>query len=485
VGGAPFRAGRDDLGASGDAPPLDAVLPIRDGSRSMRALIVGAGEVGWYLAGRLAREGHEVVVLDRDRELLQRRSRQGLDVRVERADAVNPRALREHLAGGVDLFVAVTAEDASNLLACLLAREQHPADQPPPRTMARVRDGAYYEKGADTAEGTLGIDLLVSPELAAVGDLASTLRVRGAVRVESFADGRLSLAECLVTEGSPAAHRALPTRPHATRSKVGAVLRDGRVHLATKDTTPLPGDHLVLCAPRDQLKEACREIDPTARPIHRVAIFGAGQIGVALAHRMAEAGREVIVLEPDETRARDAAEVLEQRSIEVVWEEGASEDAMREAGVDTCDAFVSCANDDRTTLLACTHADRLDIGLVLAVLSREEFTPLAEALGVDGTVAPRLAAAERILQTSRGGLARKSTLLADGLEAIEYTIAEDGPLVGRVPAGSLPRDTLLTAVVRDGEVLLPKAVERYVAGDEVLVLATGDGATKLGAVLGS
>ena len=451
----------------------------------MRALIVGAGEVGWYLAGRLAREEHEVVVLDRDPDLLQRRSRAGLDVRVEKADATSPRGLREHLAGGVDLFVSVTASDASNLLACLLAREHHPADQPPPRTMARVRDAGYYAPNAETAEGTLGIDLLVSPELAAVGDLFSTLRVRGAVRVESFADGKLSLAECLVTEGSPAAHRSLPTRPHATRSKVAAVLRDGRVHLATKDTTPLPGDHLVLCAPRDQLKAACREIDPTAGPINRVAIFGAGQIGVPLAARLAAAGREVIVLEPDEHRARDAAETLSHRSIEVVWEEGASEASMREAGVDTCDAFVSCASDDRTTLLACTHADRLELGLVLAVLSREEFAPLAEALGVDGTVAPRLAAAERILQTSRGGGARKSTLLADGLEAIEYTITAENPLAGRPIVGAFPRETLLTAIVRDGEVKLPREVERLQVGDEALVLAVGHGATRLGTALGA
>lgn len=450
---------------------------------AMRALIVGAGEVGWYLAGRLAREQHEVVVLDRDRELLVRRSRSGLDVRVERADAISPRALAEHRAGEADLFVAVTASDATNLLACLLAKEQRPED--PPQTMARVRDADYYARGEDTATGTLGIDLLVSPELAAVGDLESALRVRGAVRVETFAEDRLALAECIVTEGSPAARRSITTRPHATDSRIVALLRDGRVHLASKDTTPLPGDHLVVACPREQLKEACREIDPGAQQVHRVAIFGAGQIGVALAARLAAAGREIVVLEPDETVAREAAETLADRTIEVIWEEGASEDALREAGVDACDAFVSCAGDDRTTLLACTHADRLDIGLVLAVLSREEFAPLAEALGVDGTVAPRLAAAERLLRTSRGTGARKSTLLADGLEALEYRISAGSPLCQRPVVGAMPRETLLAAVVRDGEVRFPQQLDRFTGGDVLLVLATGNGAAKLGAVLGS
>lgn len=377
---------------------------------AMRALIVGAGEVGWYLAGRLAREQHEVVVLDRDRELLVRRSRSGLDVRVERADAISPRALAEHRAGEADLFVAVTASDATNLLACLLAKEQRPED--PPQTMARVRDADYYARGEDTAAGTLGIDLLVSPELAAVGDLESALRVRGAVRVETFAEDRLALAECIVTEGSPAARRSITTRPHATDSRIVALLRDGRVHLASKDTTPLPGDHLVVACPREQLKEACREIDPGAQQVHRVAIFGAGQIGVAL-------------------------------------------------------------------------AARLDIGLVLAVLSREEFAPLAEALGVDGTVAPRLAAAERLLRTSRGTGARKSTLLADGLEALEYRISAGSPLCQRPVVGAMPRETLLAAVVRDGEVRFPQQLDRFTGGDVLLVLATGNGAAKLGAVLGS
>jgi trk system potassium uptake protein TrkA len=447
----------------------------------MRALIAGAGEVGWYLAGRLAHEGHEVEVIDLDRELLQHRSRAGLDIRVERADATSPKDLHEQRAGEADLFVAVTSNDATNLVACLHAKNLAP--EHPPRTMARVRDADYYPPGEDTAQGTLGIDVLVSPELAAVGDIESALRIRGAVRVERFADGALAIAECMVTDNSPAARRAIVTRPHATHSKIGALLRDGRVHLANKDTTPLPGDHVVLAVGRDELKEACREIDPVARSVHRVAIFGAGQIGVALAARLAHLGREVVVLEPDERRARDAAEVLEDRSIEVLWEEGASEAALREAGVDTCDAFVSCAHDDRATLLACTHADRLDIGLVLAVLSREEFAPLAEALGVDGIIAPRLAAAERILRTSRGTGARKSTLIVDGLEALEYRMAPGNPLCGRPIAASLPHDTALTAIVRDGAVRFPSEVDRYEEGDIALVLATGSGAQKLGAVL--
>lgn len=449
----------------------------------MRALIVGAGEVGWYLAGRLAREGHAVVVLDQDRDLLAQRARSGVDVRVERADAASPRSLAEHEAGDCDLFLAVTASDATNLLACLLAQSLKPED--PPRTMARVRDADYYADGEDTAVGTLGIDLLVSPELAAVGDLESALRIRGAVRVDTFAGGKMALAECMVPEGSPAARRAISTRPHQTDSSVVALLRDGRVHLATRDTTPLPGDHVVVACPKAQLKEALLEIDPTARQVNRVAIFGAGQIGVALAARLAARGREVVMMEPDEQRAREAAEQLVDRSIEVLWEEGASGAAMREAGVDTCDAFVSCAADDRTTLLACTHADRLDIGLVLAVLSREEFAPVAEALGVDGTVAPRLAAAERLLRTSRGTGARKSVLIVDGLEALEYRIAPGSPLVGRPVAASLPHDTKLAAIFRDGQVRFPDQVPRYAADDIALVLAAGNGAAKLSPVLGS
>lgn len=450
----------------------------------MRALIVGAGEVGWYLASRLAREGHEVVVLDQDRELLVQRSRSGVDVRCERADAASPRDLAEHDLPSVDLFVAVTGSDATNLLSCLLARELASPTHPT-RTMARVRDADYYAPGEDSAVGTLGIDLLVSPELAAVGDLEAALRVRGAVRVDGFAGGRLKLAECMVPEGSPAARRSISTRPRATHSRITALLRDGRVHLATKDTTPLPGDHVVVACPREQLNDAVREIDPEARQVNRVAIFGAGQIGVALAARLAAHGREVIVLEANEARAREAAEVLEDRAIEVLWEEGASESALREAGVDTCDAFVSCAGDDRATLLACTNADRLKIGLVLAVLSREEFAPLAEALGVDGIVAPRLAAAERLLRTSRGIGARKSTLIVDGLEAVEYRISETGPLCNRPIAASLPHDTSLAGVVRDDKVHFPGEVERYAPGDVVVVLATGNGAQKLEAVLGT
>lgn len=445
----------------------------------MRSIVVGAGEVGWHLAGYLAREGHEVVVVDQDRDLLERRAEAGADVRCEKGDATSPRDLKRLGAAKADVFVSVTANDATNLLGCLLAR-----DLGTRHTMARVRNPDYYAEGADRAEGTLGVDVLVSPELAAVGDLESALRVRGAVRVEAFADELLAIAECLVPDSSPAARRTVVTRPRATRSRICAIIRGGRSHLATRETTVLPGDHVILAAPREELKAACKEIDPLAQPVRRVAIFGAGRIGVPLAQRLATGRREVVLLERDEHAARQAAEQLDDPLVEVLWEEGASEQALREAGLDTADAFVSCAGDDRATLLACTHARRLGVGLVLAVISRPEFAPVAEALGVDGTIAPRLAAAEALLRTARGGNVQRSSVLTDGLEALQYRLGASSPLVGRPVAASLPDGTVLGAVVRDGEVYYAEALRTYREHDDVVVLATGSTTRKLAKVFG-
>jgi len=85
-------------------------------------IIVGAGEVGWYLAERLASERHDVVVVEHDTTIGARIS-EALDVQVVVGNACHPSVL---VAAGVDragLLAGVAQSDEVNLIACLIAKQ--------------------------------------------------------------------------------------------------------------------------------------------------------------------------------------------------------------------------------------------------------------------------------------------------------------------------------------------------------------------------
>ncbi|MEE3140606.1 MAG: NAD-binding protein, partial [Actinomycetota bacterium] len=88
----------------------------------MRILVVGAGEVGSYVAARLSREGNDVVVIDELRDPLTRLERDN-DIFTIMGDATNPSTLIEAEVEKTEVLVAVTQSHKTNLLVCLQARQ--------------------------------------------------------------------------------------------------------------------------------------------------------------------------------------------------------------------------------------------------------------------------------------------------------------------------------------------------------------------------
>ncbi len=88
----------------------------------MKILIVGSGQVGYFLCDRLSREGHEVTLVDRDEAAIER-AQDRLNVLGVVGNGASAETLEQAGIEDVDIFIAVTNMDEVNILACLLARE--------------------------------------------------------------------------------------------------------------------------------------------------------------------------------------------------------------------------------------------------------------------------------------------------------------------------------------------------------------------------
>jgi trk system potassium uptake protein TrkA len=199
-------------------------------------------------------------------------------------------------------------------------------------------------------------------------------------------------------------------------------------------------------------------------------IFGGGKVGLRLAQVLEPSRVRVTLLERDGARARYLAEKLSR--VTVLHDEGVSRAAQEAAGVDDADAFVACAGEDRANLLAALHAKRLGADLCLSVVSREEFTPLVDALEIDASFSPRLITAEAILRFVHTHTVRAIHLLRSGFEALELEAQPGAPIVGKAVGhtGGLLRGCRVGAILRDGEALVPPQEREIRAGDRLLML---------------
>jgi trk system potassium uptake protein len=433
----------------------------------MRTVIIGAGEVGFNTARMLSHEGHDVVLVDLDEKLVERATEQ-LDALVVHGNGASPRLLAEAGIDRSDLLIAASSSDEVNIIACLAAKARGV-----PRTVARIHNPDYYDTRDPFAQEMLGIDFVIHTEQMAAEEIKDALLVPGAVNVDAFADDAIEVAEVVLNEGSPAVGRSLKDVGLPPESLVVGVVRGGEALVPRGDTVLQRRDHVLLISGQQRISEVVGAVATDTAPVRDVTIYGGGRIGLRLALALERAGMSVRVIERDESRARFVASQLRRGF--VLHDEGISRDFLLQERVDRTDAFVAVTGDDRANLLAAMYARQLGARLTIAGVSSGEFAPLADALGVDLTISPRVLAAEAILRFVRRGEVINVALLESGAEMIELRVPEGCRVAGRPLSDvGFPEGAIVGALLRDGEVVIPTGRDVLRPGDDAVVFTVED-----------
>jgi len=224
----------------------------------------------------------------------------------------------------------------------------------------------------------------------------------------------------------------------------------------------------------------------------RVAIAGAGNVGQFIANDLAEGGHQVLIIEQDPGVVSRSAQTLsgprgDGGSIEWHTADACEVTSLEEARLATCDVVVAATGDDKANLVVSLLAKtEFAVNRVVARVKdpRNEWL-YTEAWGVDVAVStPRVLAALVEEAVTVGDVVRLMSFRKGAANLVEITLAEDTPWVGRplreVP---LPRETVLTAILRGERVINPSPDEPLEAGDELLFVTHADVEEQLQSVL--
>jgi trk system potassium uptake protein TrkA len=205
----------------------------------------------------------------------------------------------------------------------------------------------------------------------------------------------------------------------------------------------------------------------------RVAIAGAGNVGLFIANDLRGAGHEIQLIEQDPAVVERA---VADEGVEWVIADGCEVSSLREAGLERCDVVVAATGDDEDNL-------------VISLLAKQEFAVprviarvnhpknewmFNENWGVDLSVStPHLITALVEEAVTVGRLVRILQFEGGQARLVEATLAEDSPVVDRsLKEVDVPRDATVVAVVRDEHVVMPRGDTVFEAGDEVLAMVT-------------
>ena len=384
----------------------------------MRILVIGYGRLGRKLVRQLDTQKHEVVILDKERSVLERSDRDPR-VRYVMGNAIDQDALRDAGAEKADVLFALTRDENTNLMVAQTARIIFQV----PHVVAVVYDPArepqYRAAGIDTMALTVaGADFLVSKLEGGPG------------RPATFQDAWAK------TQGRSVEAATVPLRSADTSGPLYAIIvGGGRV--------------------------------------------GGGRVGYFLGRALLENNLEVTIIESDK-RIFDL--VSHQLDCPVIQGDGSSTAVLEQAGASRCNVFVAVTNHDQDNLIACQIAKQhFGVPKTIARVKNPKNEALMQKMGVDITVSSTAIITGAIQSELPSSRIRQVLDLRMGeLELMEYVLDTKAPAVGkRLRDLAFPPDCNIVTVFRAGEAVIPRGDTCFQQNDTVMVLVKMSGESNL------
>ena len=451
----------------------------------MNIMIVGCGKVGQTLAEQLNEEENNITVVDTNAERVQNLTAR-LDIMGYVGNGATHTVQQEAGIDKTDLLVAVTGSDELNLLCCLIAKKAGNCE-----TIARVKNPSYSSE-SNYLKDELGLAMVINPEHAAAAEIARVLRFPSAIKIETFAGGKVELLKYRLPEGSRLTGMAVKD----VVAKLGcdvlvctvergdeAYIADGNFVFAEKDIIS------VIASPKNAA-DFFKTIGYKTRAVKDVMVVGGGETAQYLCRILHRTGVAVKIIEKNSALCRELC--VKFPDVSIICGDASDQALLMEEGIDTASAFVALTGLDEENIFLSLFAKSVGHPKVVTKINRIAFDDVIKHLDLDSTIYPKNITADiiarfvRAMENSAGNKMETLYNIIQGkVEAAEYTVGKGNPVTG-VPLMKLKKkkDVLIAAIIRADKVIIPRGSDMILAGDRVVVVSRAKTVDDISDILG-
>ncbi len=449
----------------------------------MNIIILGAGGLGRNLAATLAEEKHDVVVVDIDDNALNN-IRELLDVMVIHGHCASVDVLQQAGIEKAQLLVAATSDDASNILACQIAR--HFGVE---KAICRLYSYDFFSPQKGLTPDALGITDTIYPEEECIKKIVDTLDSFDIMEKIVFRTENAVMTIFRVGENSPIESiplHAFPRPEMLDTVRFAAFVRDKKLMIPSGDTLLQTGDELYIVGTKNGIESMISFLTPHKKTIKNIIIAGAGRMGVTIARQLGVTGFDVRIIESD---AKKCENIVQKSSsnIKVIHGNPTNYYILQEAGIGECDVYIGVLDNDEDTIISCVLAHKHGAKKVVAATKKSEYKDIVSDLGIiDCGFNTGLVAVNTVLRhlgTGAGTLSIDAVLHRVDAYVYEFVVERGSRMCNvHIYECGLQKYAVIALIFRDqGEVVVPYGSLLLKEGDVVAVIATKETAQNIGA----
>lgn len=443
----------------------------------MNIIILGAGKVGSYLTSDLAEDGHDILVIDHDKDVLDKLLAAN-DIMGIVGDGRDPEVLIDANAANCDLFIAISLSDDVNLIASTMAKKMGAKN-----IIIRLRD-PYYIKHREIIEEITSATMIVNPESIAAKDIQRALKYSHALNVEGFFRDQAIMMEIVIGEGSSlAGSRISDLNAYSANyhTLIGIVNNNGKLSIPHGSYVLEKGEKIYVIGEKEGVDRFYKQEALDRYKIKNVLIIGAGAITEHLTELLLDRGFSVTVVEIDKEKAEGFSE--RHSDAVVINADGSDPDILEEVRAESFDAMICLTGMDEENILISLLGKKYGIEKIIAKVNRTKLIKMTGILDIDTTFTPKRAASDvinRIIRSKENARGSSITSLYrledDEVEVIEFAAIEHSEILNKkLKDLDIREDTLIACIKHeelDGAIEVPNGDSMISLGDRVLVITT-------------
>lgn len=449
----------------------------------MRIVIVGCGKVGTSIATELNSEGHNIVVVDINREAVQNLS-DSLDVMGVEGNGATYEVLIEAGADAADILIAAAAADEINIYTCLMAKAAGVK-----HTIARVRNPEYTQD-LFRVKDQLGLSMAINPELTAATEISRLLRFSGALEIDSFSKGIAELIKVSIPQDSIINNKKISDIDILNgKARICLVERSGEVYIPNGDFVICGGDKISVVAKPEMAAKFFKKINVAIGKSKDVILLGGGKVSFYLAKILLESGTNVKIIEKNGKRCQHLAEVLPDAVI--IHGDCMDQDLLLSEGIEHANGIAALTDYDEENILISLYLKGASKAKVITKVNNTSFDLILGNLNLDCIIHPKNLTGEyiaryiRAVRNSEGSNVETLYRLNDNrIEALEFRVREGSRVTGKQISELPLKDNLqIICINRRGKIILPHGSDKIMPDDRVVILTTHKGLSAIEDIL--
>ncbi len=447
----------------------------------MRIVIIGVGEVGFYVAKALSQEDFDITVIDNDPEKC-RRASEHLDVIVVQGNGASPKNLVEANVDKADYVFALTRIDEVNLIASQQARQLGAN-----KVIARLRNQQYSDASSIIKPEKFGIDLVIHPEKEACTEIVRLVEHPYAARVMDFEGGRLKMIGIRISHRSQIVGRSVREicdDKKEIKFGIVSVIRGNKTIVPWGDFIFEPNDRAYFIIKTKNLEELLKILDISNQRSNRIMIFGGEKIGYSIAELL-QKKKSIRLIDNRREKSEHIAASLSDTM--VINADGTDLEFLKSENIQEVESFIAVTNDEKTNILSGILAHQLGVKQTIIHINTTEYLPILEEIGIGAVVSKNMATVNKIIRKIYSDKTETDLIAFEEMDVDVIELQpQPGSKVTQKPLEEIdfPSDSIVGVINHHGNLSIARGNSIITEEDTVLVFAKTKVIPKIRSIFG-